>query len=482
MNFLWMIPVVLSAFANKAGAAEADSTFKIRSHACSDLGKVRTGSAVLVNTLTGDPQFVTSSHVIFHGGIDLGICHEFLHGNTWKSLEFIEANSGLGVATLKAKSVEGLVASLLNREAPLVHDTVTLEGFPLLSATSVRGQGQILAMASQRIQLPLVSGAIEVSGAHNEYGMSGGGAFVSEMYLGMISHQYVAINSGHEGETIVVGPNSAADKLVSLVIPSQAILDWLNLVKSERGAMRENVNDQLRGRLSLTFGHLKFSQMDCGPGSGGIGGEGAGVGGEGAGVGGEGESVPQTAQPTDACHIIVEKLADDESFPQSWPFQQSEDWFNRTAQRMVVGQPSSFYEIFSSERSIKVRGLYHVLTRMRDGFIPLLHLSSGGHLPRGLAERILPIRALLQQLKSTSSLPNAPFESGVVLSYIERSLEFIEQEEIYRVDVSALRKALRVGRGEPHNAGWIFLYNQDLDNTIEFVKQITVLCDLIERL
>ncbi|MCX6123810.1 MAG: hypothetical protein NTV34_03560 [Proteobacteria bacterium] len=66
MKFFWMFPVVLSAFANKAIAAEASATFKIRSHVCSDLGKVRTGSAVLINTSTGDPLFVTSSHVILN--------------------------------------------------------------------------------------------------------------------------------------------------------------------------------------------------------------------------------------------------------------------------------------------------------------------------------------------------------------------------------------------------------------------------------
>ncbi|MCX6123809.1 MAG: hypothetical protein NTV34_03555 [Proteobacteria bacterium] len=363
----------------------------------------------------------------------------------------------------------------LTESDPRVNEAVTLEGFPLVSDKLVRGEGKVLTVASQRIQLPLLPGAIEVSGAHNEYGMSGGGAFARGNYLGMISHQYVAINSGHEGVTSVLGANSRADSLVSLVIPSQDILEWLNLVRSERGTMRESVNDQLWGRLSLTFGHLKFSQMDCGSGSGGIGGE-------GAGVGGEAESNPQTDNAADACHIIIEKVDDDESSSQEWPIIESNKWFNRTSQRLVIDQPKDFYEVFTVEKSITVRGLYHVLTRMRDGFIPLLHFSAGTNSPLGLAEKILSIQTLLQQLKIASKLANAPFESAAVLSYFERSLAFIEEDEVYRVDVASLRKALRVGRGEPHNTGWIYLYNQDLDKTIEFVKQMTVLCDLLERL
>jgi hypothetical protein len=496
----WMAMLLLAGRALAAGDSRprAESTadqiarnaVKMRSFLCGDSSKVRKGSATFVKTESFGVVLITSSHVLFHGDESQGICHEFLKNSKWTKAQLLEVNGALGVGVLTSAK-DGAHGFDPNTAKGVEVDDKTIQKQDLLKVAGVPhriesedgliiDEGKVVLSNSQRIILPRVSSAVELEGAHNEFGMSGGGVFSERGFVGILSHQYVAIKAGQPADTAVINDGVDADKLVSLVIKAGDIMAWLNNeVAAARGGFRESVSHQLRSELAFRFGTLQIIQRGCGADTGGIGGQGVGIGGED-----QGENNPQVLNVPSKCHISVERLYDDHGESQQWTLTSLDSWFAGLNQKVGFDRPLTFYLMSSASERLAVRGLYHTLTRLTQGYTPLYDVADSS-LPQSVITQINEALAAIEVLNAFATRPDAPFQAKSVLDYLKANLLLIKQGDSQKVDLAKLKSSIQVspegGVAAPYQDGWVFLYNESLTDCVELTRNIVLISDQIKQ-
>jgi len=368
------------AFGHNVFADEDSSVVKIKSVPCKSNSAggdttqlsqaARMGSGAVVKTPSGRNVILTSSHVVYHGGSSEGICTYVKSRHTeWVEAPLLHVNGGMGIAALQAPDsfVDGFS---FGSQIPAQSAQLSLTGFPLAADATqspMNGVGRVLNQQSQRILLPLVPAAIEVEGAHSEYGMSGGAALdqTNKSYVGMISHQYLRINPGQRA-LVQESANAEAPPavMIALVIPASLIVSWLEKPTD----LKEDISVQMKGLVALTFGSVRFAEVECDKKSHGeVGGDGVGVGGHG----GDGVGVGGDTDQSKICDVLMERVSGDLSNTQPWPLASSADWFTDLSNRMKE-QPIRTKKMIDPETLVSqpVKSLYQVLTLMSRGYRP----------------------------------------------------------------------------------------------------------------
>jgi hypothetical protein len=481
--------------ANSMSHQITDNSVKIRSFLCSDSSKVRKGSATFVKTEAFGVVLLTSSHVLFHGDDRQGICHEYLKNSKWTKARLLEVNGALGVGLLISfdnmnRGFDSSIARGIEVDLQPVEkqDLLKVAGVPHRLESEdglIVDEGKAILANSQRIILPLATSAVELEGAHNEFGMSGGGVFSEHGFVGILSHQYVAIKAGQPADTGVINVGVDADKLVSLVIRASDIKAWLDKdVRAGRGGFRESLTHQLKGELAFRFGTLQIIQRGCGAGTGGIGGQGVGIGGEEHAENEYTENDPQFFDVPAKCHISVERLYDDQAESQQWTLRSLESWFSSLNQKVSFDRPLSFYVMSSGVERLGVRGLYHALTRLSQGHTPIYDVADPS-LPQSMINQINEALASIEVLKVFAERSDAPFQAKGLLEYLKSNLQLIKQGDSQKVDLAKLKASIQVapsgGLAAPYQDGWVFLYNESLMDCVELTRNIVLISDQIKR-
>lgn len=301
MRFLALFSVWIGMpIASAGGWSAEDVVVKTESRLCAGSGPVFKGSGTLLRS--GERTLVlTSEHVVLQSSV--GVCHSIESpALTRQSARLVAADWGSGLALLELDAAPEFpipTFSDWNDDELVRGSPVDGAGFPHASSELVYDErGTVLLRRSDRHQIPLLSRAVEISGAHGEFGMSGGPVFASggRRVVGMLSHQYLELVPG--GLTRVgtwSGPAQVVQNQL-IVIPAAWIKTWVSAVLGPafQPSFTRSAGNQLTSRHRVYSGGLEF-ELVSGGGTGGIGGsDGAGIGGsDGAGIGGEGNpSIP----------------------------------------------------------------------------------------------------------------------------------------------------------------------------------------------
>jgi hypothetical protein len=497
-NFYRIVMATLAMTSFGAARGEAEQYFvKVKSMPCRGddeaASMARMGSGAIVKDSRGQALIVTSSHVVYHGGEADGVCAFVkLQGLPWQKSQLMHVNSGLGVAAL-AVPAEYAAREGLNLDAqPLKGaDAVALGGFPLASDNVIIDSGRVLAVGSKRIHLPLLTEAIEIEGAHSEYGMSGGAVVrpLSATYAGLISHQYLRIEAGKKARVESGESPNDGHAMVGLVIPAAIIKAWIEHFDD----VREDLSPQWQGLTSVTFGSLRFSEKTCDAVSlgSGIGGQGVGVGGQidggqGVGVGGQidggqgvgvGGSIPVLA----ICGVQVEKVSGDQvAATQAWPFASSGTWFSKLAGRQGA-KPISFLEMVEPKTLDRqsVRNLYQALTLLANGYRPNF-VGIKGDWGASAEGHIKAARAAYDSLKKSAVLEQAPGATKKLFSDLDILLTAVETGNTSILDAKISRQMMVSDASGLFQEVWVYLFNLDFSTTVDLQVAVVKLLDFVD--
>lgn len=374
---------------------------KIRSFQCEQEGQIakyRQGSGILVRA--GATAYVlTSSHVPLHEDradeapslTPLAICQRLTtaNGTTFhaqmRGANFLKDLALLVVtppsdAAVNTEWTDLMASALPLEDADLWNGTiaagtpVVLRGFPVASAPGSApnlDRGTVSAAANARTSLD-VPALIEVDGM-SEYGMSGGGAFTADGHLvGMLSAQYLKIN---EGTSTTIGEMSTATRgpMRTLVLPALELRTWVQqLLNGEPGADLR-LDAQLlatRAQRGLSLGGFLFIERGCTSGPQIGGGHAVGIGG-GHAVGIGGGDGSGSAEPS-SCHVVITRDSSATRVAsQPWPWQNTRS-LTRIQLALAEAGPVYMQHLLDADTHLPVENLQRALTRLRDGYSPIL--------------------------------------------------------------------------------------------------------------
>lgn len=208
----------------------------------------------------GRSYVLTSDHVVLH---DNDRRRHVIHFDRGVAIEceYLVSDFGRGLALLQvigpydAAMTEEL--TLISASTPTTSTRVAVMGYPAMSAGLVRDARGLVSNPSLATNtLVQTREIIEISGAHGEFGMSGGVvATLDEKFVGILSHQVYS-------ET----PNSISNKI--LVIPGVTALAWAKSVLDAPADLAPiqfaQFTSQLLWKSSLTLSsrHLMFLWHD----------------------------------------------------------------------------------------------------------------------------------------------------------------------------------------------------------------------------
>jgi hypothetical protein len=209
---------------------------------------VSVGSAVVVGTTKG-LFAVTSEHVVGVLPLTLRI-NQVSSGLTLVHSDWAK---GFAIYRLNDQSLSRVSRmfsdSELSKSAP-VHpkEILRIEGYPVkTSGQPIITSGEVLVTSSSRSFLPDVSG-IELINAHGEFGMSGGGVYSGDEFVGILSHQILNVKPGAASEVDVYRSSDQVAKHL-FVIPREPIF------KALRGLVGLEPKSTI---LALRYGQTQF--------------------------------------------------------------------------------------------------------------------------------------------------------------------------------------------------------------------------------
>ncbi|MDO9181921.1 MAG: serine protease [Bacteriovorax sp.] len=174
---------------------------KILSGPCGYQNSQMAGSGTIFN-FNGSTYVLTSEHVVYHSAAT-NFCHRITNSFiSEQKAELLFADWGLGIALLKLPiPISADFLNYPNDFQSATSNLVTIAGSPFSEPqTIVATAGHVINNQSQRLLTPLIKYALEIDGAHGEFGMSGG-AILEESganfkYLGLLTHQVLSMVPG----------------------------------------------------------------------------------------------------------------------------------------------------------------------------------------------------------------------------------------------------------------------------------------------
>ncbi len=209
---------------------------------------VAVGSAVVVGTSKG-LFAVTSEHVVGALPVTLRI-NQISLGLTLLHSDWAK---GFAIYRLNDQSLSHVSQMFSDQELSKLtivqpKEVLRIEGYPVkTSGQPITTSGEVLVASSSRPFLPDVSG-IELINAHGEFGMSGGGVYKGEEFVGILSHQILNVKPGAASEVDVYKSSDQVAKHL-FVIPREPIF------KALRGLLGLEPKSTI---LALRYGQTQF--------------------------------------------------------------------------------------------------------------------------------------------------------------------------------------------------------------------------------
>lgn len=471
---------------------------KIKSRWCESNGPAYQGSGTLFSR-EGKLFAITSAHVVLHGNQDSGACHEIKTADGVRlemSLRAVDFARGLALLESRLDASSALLSTTgpltVAPESSLGESaTARMVGYPFASETPiVDAMARVLNPRSTRSVLPSVSELIEIKG-HNEFGMSGGGAFDADgRFVGVISHQYLR---RVEGKPATISDNDGTSdhggELIGLVLPGESVSAWIDRAIDSPASvwMAEDIAGQKAREASMTFDGIRFRAVDCvrkevtvgpkgigigGPGGdgvgvGGPGGDGVGIGGpggDGVGIGGPGgDGVGIGGSPSGACRVELSLAGS--TFGNRWTFAPA-GWLSDARRFLTLGAQVSIVGLSRDLRRYPINHLYDVLTGHVQGYVPMF-ITSGlpwddtneteARLSRH-AKSLRTITVALRDAQCVTSRTQPLFTATDVIG------DAIDARQFALITNSALDELMRSDDDATYAQMWDTLYQCDLVN------------------
>lgn len=239
---------------------------KIASYECQTDNPPFIGTGLLFQN-AAQTYVLTSDHVVLHANDDY--CHEIRNDAFGaQKAHFIAADWGNGLSLLEVPEIPPLVEfpSLLELKGTESEamDRVQVPGFPADSDTLISDNpGQVIDPLKERKLFALLPHIIELSGAHGEFGMSGGPVFHENgSFLGVLSHQVLVPNDSLEDSESELTPETLSPENHLLVIPAKSVFEWLTEYFTDplsfRVSFHQLAEAQRLSWLQFYSGHLFF--------------------------------------------------------------------------------------------------------------------------------------------------------------------------------------------------------------------------------
>lgn len=446
---------------------------------------------------------VTSEHVVIHDK-SAETCH--FAGDA--SLELLSVDFYHGLALLRLKNRNAQLNSksvtwsdLMN---PKLSSLLVTLGFPVGDTGLVTLEnGRLTNSESHRALIAGVPEMIEAAQLPVEYGMSGGLllSVVNGDYAwsGMLSHQVLHREAGHPTQPIDVGPGSPNQNDLTLTIPAQHVINWIEAqlsLNSSSPIWERDPQSQVAAKDSVQYGSLLFCLQnktaqdiwgiggiaEGADGSGvggsdgsGIGGDGSGIGGDGSGIGGD-EDGGDSQETRENLQVIELSFRPNLSVGErSQPFadvylEQWRTWLLSGKKVFLV-----FMKNPDSMRLARIQSLSQFLTLWkRDNYKPVALRSSS-------ANSNLDIDVLLARASRVAKLAQAARDRTSVIekkSWFGMIRDYAIATENALTDSQSVTGLL----GGPNDKYWREYYDEEFDYAVELEAAIQSLITQMRKM
>lgn len=241
------------------------------------------GSGILFNE-KGQQYLITSEHV---GVQDSKLCYaaNLTQAESTK-LILVSSDWEAGLALFKVNQPFANVTTTLNSFQSLPEDSqgviLSTEGFPSAEKSAVSDQTRVLTMKSDRGAFVNSSTNMEIIGARNEHGMSGGAIMQQSLIRGVLSHQRLIAVGGAPSKLSSDRPSSKSDvEIAAMAIPASRARVWADqaITKPVAPTYSRESGDKVKGpgfELRQKFNkNLEKQRKELR-----VGGDGVGIGGD----------------------------------------------------------------------------------------------------------------------------------------------------------------------------------------------------------
>ena len=151
----------------------------------------------------------------------------------------------------------------------------------------------------------------------------------------------------------------------------------------------------------------------------------------------------------------------------------------------MEGQEIWFDDLHMREQHHQIRGLFHALTLMNQGFRPLLRGfdTSEQQLSAEFIARRKAFSSSLSILRESIALDeHEPAQAQEIIKQLSSIEAALENHELGLIDTTFTRRVIKVGSGGLYNQGWSYFFSELFTESVDLTKSLTWICEKIDRM